>query len=234
MKTIYLLAVAALAVQPVAAGTLKGVVKAQLSSAPKPEVLKMGEDAACAQKHAQPVTADRLVLDADKNLKNAFVYLKSGAGIEGQTFRPPQEPAVLDQKGCLYSPHVLGLMVGQGLKVLNSDGLLHNIHLTPKANKEFNRAMPAISKKIVLPGANFAKPEVMIPVKCDAHPWMGAYIGVLPHPFFAISAADGSFAIEGVPPGSYVVEVWHEALGARTQNVQVGEGAAIANFTLAK
>lgn len=214
------------------AGTLKGVVKAQMASVPAPAVIKMDEDATCVQKHTSPVTVDHLVLDANKNLKNVFVYIKSG--LEGQTFRAPQEPVVLDQNGCMFAPHVLGMMVGQGLKVLNSDGILHNVHVVPKANREINKAMPAFSKKIVLPGANFAKPEVMIPIKCDAHPWMSAYVAVVSNPFFAVTAADGSFEIKDVPPGAYVVEAWHEMLGAKTQNVQVGDGAATANFTLSK
>lgn len=235
MRAVHLLMVAALVAgaQLAAAGTLRGVVKAQMANVPAPQVIEMGEDATCVQKHSHPVAAETLVLDAAKNVKYAFVYIKSGLP-EGQTFRPPQEPVVLDQQGCMYTPHVVGLMVGQGLKVLNSDGILHNVHLMPKANKEINKAMPAFNKKMILPGVNFAKPEVMIPVKCDAHPWMGAHIGVLPHPFFAVSAADGSFEIRDVPPGSYVVEAWHEVLGARTQNIQVGEGVATANFTLAK
>lgn len=232
MKGSYLFAVLLIAAQTSYAGTIKGVVKAQLASTPPAVVVKMTDDPTCMAKHTTPVSEEKLVLDAGKNVKYAFVCIKSGFP-EGQVFRAPVEPAVIDQNGCMFSPHVVGLMAGQGLKVLNSDGVLHNVHLQGKANREINKAMPAFTKKMVLPGTNFAKPET-IPVKCDAHPWMNGYVVVAGNPYFAVTAADGSFEIKDVPAGNYVVEVWHEYLGAKTQNVQVGDGVAAANFTLSK
>jgi plastocyanin len=232
MKGAYLLTALLLAAQVGYAGTLKGVVKAQLTGAPPAAKVKMTDDPACLAKHPEPVSEERLVLDANKNVKYAFVSIKSGLP-EGQAFRAPVEPALIDQNGCMFTPHVVGLVAGQSLKVLNSDGVLHNVHLTGKANREINKAMPAFTKKMVLPGTNFAKPEI-IPLKCDAHPWMAGYVVVAANPYFAVTAADGSFEIKDVPAGNYVVEVWHEYLGAKTQNVQVGDGIAAANFTLAK
>ncbi|MBI2504073.1 MAG: hypothetical protein HYW07_12675 [Candidatus Latescibacteria bacterium] len=234
MSRAYLLAVTLVVAGAHAApaGSIKGVVKAQLTGAAPSAEVKMTDDPACLAKHTKPVSEEKLVLDASKNVKYAFVGIKSGFP-EGQAFRAPVEPAVIDQNGCMFTPHVVGVMAGQGLKVLNSDGVLHNVHLMGKANREVNKAMPAFTKKMVLPGTNFAKPET-IPLKCDAHPWMNSFVVVAANPYFAVSAADGSFEIKDVPAGNYVVEVWHEYLGTKTQNVQVGDGVATANFTLSK
>jgi hypothetical protein len=232
MNSFCLLAALLLAAQAGHAGTIKGVVKAQLTGAAPSAEVKMADDPACAAKHTKPVSDEKLVLDAGKNVKYAFVSIRSGLP-EGQALRPPVEPALIDQNGCMFTPRVVGVMAGQGLKVLNSDGVLHNVHLMGKANREINKAMPAFTKKMVLPGTNFAKPET-IPLKCDAHPWMAGYVIVTANPYFAVTAADGSFEIKDVPAGNYVVEVWHEYLGTKTQNVQVGDGIAAANFTLSK
>jgi plastocyanin len=216
----------------VQAASLKGVVKAQVSGAPPSTQVQMSDDPSCAAKHTTPVRDEKLVLDANKNVKYAFVSIKAGLPATPAP-RPPAEPALIDQNGCMFAPRVVGVMVGQGLKVLNSDGVLHNVHLMGKANREVNKAMPAFTKKMVLPGTTFAKPET-IPLKCDAHPWMAGYVVVAPHPYFAVTAADGSFEIKDLPPGKYQVEVWHEYLGTKTQEVQVGDAGATANFTLAK
>lgn len=232
MKGSCLLAALLFAAQTSYAGSIKGVVKAQLASVPPAATVKMTDDPTCMAKHVAPVTEEHLVLDANKNVKYAFVSIKSGFPAT-QVFRAPVEPAVIDQNGCMFTPHVVGLMAGQGLKVLNSDGVLHNVHLQGKANREINKAMPPFTKKMVLPGTNFAKPEI-IPVKCDAHPWMNGFVVVAGNPYYAVTAADGSFEIKDVPPGNYVVEVWHEYLGTKTQNLQVGDGVAAANFTLSK
>jgi len=131
----------------------------------------------------------------------------------------PATPAVLDQKGCVYAPHVLGLQVGQTLEIRNSDSTLHNMHAIPENNREFNKALN-------LQGLNhthtFSTAEVMIPFKCDVHRWMRSYVGVLAHPFFAVTGADGAFQLTGLPPGTYTVEAWHEKLGRQTQSVTIG------------
>ncbi len=219
-----------LAAGPAASGSISGVVKADAKKIPAAKPVKMATDPDCVAKHTEPPISERYVVDADKNVKNVFVYIKTG--LEGQTFESPKRPGELDQVGCTYAPRVLGLMVGQPLRILNSDRLLHNVHMMPKVNEEFNKAMPARVRKMPVPGKVFSQPEVMVPFKCDVHPWMKAYIGVLPHPFFAVSAADGSFAIEDVPPGKYTLEAWHEFFTDQVQEIEVADGAVTVNFGL--
>jgi hypothetical protein len=154
------------------------------------------------------------------------VYVKTG--LEGRTFPVPATAAVLDQKGCMYTPRVLGVMTNQKIRILNSDPTLHNVHALPKKG-EFNVGMPRAGMEIE---KSFTDPEVMVHVKCDVHPWMSGWIGVLPHPFFAVSAADGSWSIPDLPAGTYTIEAWHEKLGTSTQTMTVGEGATLSlDFT---
>jgi plastocyanin len=147
-----------------------------------------------------------------------FVYVKDGLG--GLKFPVPSTPVVLDQKGCRYAPHVVGVQVGQGFEVLNSDSTLHNVHALPTANREFNTGQPLAGLRY---SHRFSTREVMVPFKCDVHPWMRAYIGVLDHPFFGVTGADGTFTLTGLPPGTYTVEAWHEKLGTQTQTVTIGD-----------
>ena len=212
------------------AGTITGVVKVQAAKISSAKPVKMDADPDCVNMHTTRILSERFVVDGDNNVKNAFVYIKTG--LEDQSFDVPTEPAVLDQKGCVYMPHVLGMMAGQPLRILNSDGILHNVNVQPKKNKGFNRAMVASRKQMTVPGKVFAKPELMVPFKCDVHPWMVSYAAILPHPFFSVSAADGSFAIADVPPGKYTVEAWHEFFANQTLEVEVGQDARTVNFTL--
>ena len=216
--------------QPGEAGTIQGVVKVTAAKIPSPKPVKMSTDPDCAAKHTTPHMSERFVVDGDKNVKNVFVYVKTG--LEEQTFPSPTKPGKLDQVDCAYTPRVMGLMIGQPLLILNSDKLMHNVHMIPKLNEEFNKAMPARRKKLPVPGKTFAQPEVMVEFKCDVHPWMSAYLGVLPHPFFAVSEADGSFAIADVPPGKYTVEAWHEFFENETQEIEVGEQPLTLSFAL--
>jgi plastocyanin len=164
-----------------------------------------------------------------KSLANVFVYVKDGLG--NYMFDTPTEPAQIDQQACRYHPHVFGMMVGQTLEILNSDPTLHNIHALPKGNQEFNTGQPIQGMKTT---HVFTKPEVMVPFKCDVHGWMNAYVGVLPHPFFAVSAADGTYTIKGLPPGTYTIEAWHEKLGTKTQSVTIGASESkTADFSFA-
>jgi plastocyanin len=215
------------AVDPSKAGKIAGKVTLE-GTPPAAEPIQMAADPNCARMHTTPVTQEFVVAGEGGGLANAFVYLKSG--VQGD-YPPPAEPVVLDQQGCIYHPHVIGIQVGQPLEIVNSDETLHNIHAMGKANKEFNIGQPVKGLKTQ---RTFDAVEVMVPFKCDVHKWMNSYAGVLDHPFFAVSGADGSFTIDGVPPGSYTVEVWHEKLGTKEMNVTVAEGAtADANFTLA-
>ena len=145
-----------------------------------------------------------------------FVYVKDGLG--DRAFPVPPTAVVLDQKGCRYTPHVLGIQVGQALELLSSDNTLHNIHAVPEQNREFNRALQLAGMKHT---HTFSTKEVMVPFKCDVHGWMNAYVGVVEHPFFAVTKDGGRFELKGVPPGTYTLEAWHEKSGVRTQQVTI-------------
>jgi plastocyanin len=201
------------------AGDVSGTAKFT-GTAPTREPLSMAADPTCAAIHTEPVLAENVLVNANGTLKNAFVYVKQG--LEGKTFPAPATPAVIDQNGCRYTPHVFGVQVGQDLQILNSDNTLHNIHSMAAKNKQFNLGMPIQGMKL---NKKFENPEIMVKMKCDVHPWMSAYIGVLPHPFFSVSGDDGSFSIKDLPAGDYVVEAWHEQYGAKEQKVTVTEGA---------
>ncbi len=208
------------------AGSISGVVK--VVDAPRRKKIKMDADPKCAALHADAPLSDEVVVDANGGVQYAFVWIKSG--LEGKSLPAPKTQAVLDQKGCRYEPHVVGVMVGQELLIRNSDDLLHNIHALPFENKEFNFGQPS---KGMEEKKSFAKQEVMVKVKCDVHPWMSAWIGVVSHPCFAVTDASGKFEIKGVPPGKYTVEVWQEKYKSVTADVEVKAGAAsAANFEM--
>jgi len=146
-----------------------------------------------------------------------FVYVKDGLG--QYIYDTPTESAKIDQMNCRYHPHVFGMRVGQPLEIINSDPTLHNIHALPKGNKEFNTGQPIQGMKTT---HTFEAKEVMVPFKCDVHGWMNAYVGVLDHPYFATTGADGKFELKTLPPGTYTIEAWHEKLGTTTQMVTLG------------
>jgi plastocyanin len=202
--------------------TISGMVKYE-GTAEKPRVVRMDSDPLCMPEG--PQTSEVLLVGPGNGLQNAFVYVKDGLG--DRQFPAPSTPVVLDQKGCKYMPHVFGVQVGQPVIIVNSDPTLHNVHAVPKANSEFNFGQALKGMKTT---RMFDKTEVMVPFRCDVHGWMAAYGGVLPHPYFAVSNADGSFEIKGLPAGTYTVEVWHERLGTQTTKVTVdGKSGAKAN-----
>jgi plastocyanin len=173
----------------------------------------------CAVFHkGKVITPDVLITEG--KLQNVFIYVKEG--LEGMFFNPPSKPAVLDQLGCFYEPHVLGVQVGQKILIKNSDPTLHNVHAKPKLQREFNIGMPVIGMQVT---KMFQKAEVMIPLSCDVHSWMKMYVGVLPHPYFAVSQENGKFMIKDLPEGKYTLEAWHEVFGTKSQivNIQAGE-----------
>ncbi len=208
-----------------AVGALTGSISLE-GTAPAMKEIQMSADPNCARLHSSPVQ-QQFVVGENGKLGNVFVYVKSG--LEGRTFPVPDEPVMIDQQGCMYVPHVLGIRAGQTLVVRNSDETLHNIHAMPKNNPEFNIGQPV---KGLETKKTFENVEVMVPFKCDVHKWMNSYAGVLDHPYFAVSAPDGSFSIPDLPVGDYVVEAWHERFGTLEMNVTVAESATVeANFT---
>jgi plastocyanin len=213
---------------PARAGAISGTVTFE-GDVPSLPPIKMDADPGCAKKHGKPAAAEMLVLGADKKMANVFVRVISG--LAKKDYPAPKEPVVLDQDGCQYKPHVLGVMVGQPVKILNSDGLLHNIHALPEVNKGFNQAMPASVKEAE---HVFTQEEFMFKIKCDVHPWMGAYVAVLSHPYFDVTSTDGKFSIANLPPGTYKIEAWHEKLGTKTADVTIsGDETKSVDFTLA-
>jgi plastocyanin len=198
------------------ASTVTGTVTFD-GKVPALKPLAMDADPACAKKHAKPVPSEMLVLGSGNTMGNILVWVSKGLPA-GKTFPVPKAPAVLDQKGCVYEPHVGGIMVGQAYRILNSDGILHNVHALPKVNRGFNRPMPATVKEST---ATFDKAEPVFQIKCDVHPWMSAYLGVFTHPFFSATKTDGKFTISGLDPGTYEITAWHERLGTQTATVTV-------------
>jgi plastocyanin len=199
----------------VAASTITGTVV----FAGKPPVLRpldMTAEPICHKKHgSKPGPNEALVLGNGSTMGNIMVWVSKGLPA-GKTWPAPKTPLVLDQDGCQYKPHVMGIMVGQPYRILNSDGILHNIHTLPKINPQFNRGQPATVKEMT---TSFGKPEGMLQVKCDVHPWMTAYIGVYTHPFFSVTGTDGKFNISGLDAGTYEITAWHERLGTQTASI---------------
>lgn len=195
--------------------SFKGVV-------PKLSLLDSSADPACP---ADPQPQDAVVINNGK-LANVFVYVKNGLG--QTSFTPSSQPVVLDQKGCRYIPHVLGLIVGQPLKVLNDDNAQHNIHPMPAHNEEWNESQMPRGQPII---KTFQHPEMMIPVQCNQHPWMRMYLNVMDNPFFAVSGGDGSFQIKDLPAGEYTLAAVHEKFGEQDVKVTVApEQTASAKF----
>jgi plastocyanin len=197
------------------AGTITGTVVFE-GKVPNLKPLSVAAEPMCSKKH-ETVPNEALVLGAGNAMANVLVRVVSGIPA-GKSWPVPKEPVTMDQQGCQYLPHVMGLMVGQPFKVLNSDGILHNVHALPKVNQQFNMAMPPTRKEAQ---ATFGKEEGMFIVKCDVHPWMQAYLGVFSNPYFAVTKADGQFSIANLDPGTYTVEAWHEKLGTQKATVTV-------------
>jgi plastocyanin len=200
-----------------AASTVTGTVTFE-GKAPPLKPLAMDADPACAKKHTTPVPSEALVLGSGSTMGNIIVYVSKGVPA-GKTWPAPKTPVTLDQNGCQYKPHAQGIMVGQPYRILNSDGILHNVHSLPKINTQFNKPMPPTLKEAT---TTFTKPEPIFQIKCDVHPWMTAYIGVFTHPFFSVTGTDGKFTISGLDPGTYEITAWHERLGTQTASVTVG------------
>jgi plastocyanin len=200
-----------------AGATITGTVTYE-GKVPNLRPLAMDADPVCAEKHKEPVPSEVLVLGSGNTMGNVLVRVVGGLP-PGKTWPAPKEPVTLDQNGCQYKPHVMGIMIGQPYRILNSDGILHNIHTLPKINKAFNKAMPPTVKETE---TSFDKEEAIFEIKCDVHPWMRAYVGVFTNPFFSVTGPDGKFTITGLDPGTYEIEAWHEKLGTQKASVTVG------------
>ena len=196
-------------------GGLAGIVKFD-GAPPRQKVINMGADAKCAALHDGKVMSDEMVVSPEGGVKWAFVYVWTG--LQGEAPKPSSKPVVFDQIGCRYVPHVQGLQLGQKLVFRNGDDLLHNVHGLPFENKEWNFGQPSKGMENEAP---ITKQEVMVKVKCDVHPWMGAWVGVLEHPYFATTAEDGRFTIPELPAGKYGVMVWHAGLQSPEKPVEV-------------
>jgi len=187
-------------------------------TAPKANTLDMSAVPACVNAHKTPVKSEEVIVNSNGTLKNVFVWVKSGLPAD-TTWQVPSANVELTQIGCMYSPHVVGAMTGQNLDIKNADPTGHNIHPLPANNPDFNQSQPPGSADIM---HSFARQEVLVPVKCNVHPWMRAYIGVVSHPFFAVTGEDGTFSLKGLPPGTYTIQIVHEKYGTQEQQITVG------------
>jgi hypothetical protein len=217
---------AAAVVDPATAGSIGGQVMFE-GTPPEPRVINMDAEPECAEMYTEGPFSQNVVVNDNGTLANVFVYVKSG--LEGMDFPTPGERVVLDQINCRYVPHVLGVQTNQPILIRNSDDLLHNVNPEPKNSRSFNVGQP---KKDMETERSFPAAEIMIPVGCDVHGWMSAYIGVVDHPYYATTGENGSFELANLPPGEYVVEAWHEEYGSQEMTVTVGEQeAASVTFT---
>jgi hypothetical protein len=215
--------------EPQGGATITGKIKFTGTKPVMPKI-DMSEEPKCKAKYTSaPPTDEAVVVNPNGTLANVFVYVKSGLPANAK-YPTPSEPTEIDQDGCHYRPHVLGVMVDQTLAIKNSDGILHNIKAKAVKNRPFNISQPTTMTST----RKFAAPEVMVALECNVHGWMHAWLGVLPHPFYAVSGGDGTFTIKGVAPGTYTLEAWHEKYGAQTASVTVtGTETKTADFTFA-
>lgn len=204
---------------PAAQGATGEITGKVLFEGTKPQLreIHMNKDPECVRENQGRVVYQQDgAVNPDGTLPNVFVFAKSGA--QELHFSPPSTPVVLDQQGCIFVPHVLGIMVGQTLKVLNSDFTTHNVHAMASNNHRWNESQP--------PGAapfykKFEHPGIMIPVECNEHPWMKAYVGVVSNPFYGVTGPHGTFTIKNVPPGTYTIEAWTATFGNLEKTVTV-------------
>jgi hypothetical protein len=182
----------------------------------KPKQIDFSPDPICEAANPEALTEDVVVTDG--KLANVIIYVRAGESLNTYSFEVPSTEVILEHKRCQYVPRVLGLMTEQTLKVVNSDATTHNNHPIPKINREWNQTQPPGGEPIE---KRFPLPELFIPIKENQHPWQKAYVGVFTHPFFSVSATDGSYKITGLPAGQYTIVAWHEKYGEETVDVSV-------------
>jgi len=205
-------------VDPSTAGSVSGKILFTGKKPPKKKI-DVDEDRQCAAMHKAGLYDQSVVVNPNGTLANAFIYVKTG--LEGKTFEPPTTPVTIDQKGCWFEPRVIGIQTGQPLNVTNSDPVTHNIHPMAQVNRAWNQSQDPGSEPLK---RKFMAREIMIRVKCNIHSWMRAWIGVVEHPYFAVTGTDGSFELKNLPPGDYTVEAWHEQYGTQEVKVSVRPG----------
>ena len=203
---------------PSATAVVRGLVKV-VGPRPAPTRINMNADPSCAKLHPGGVTSEEVLAAPDGGLQNVVVFVSEGLG--DRAFDPPPPPITMEQKDCMYAPHVFGVRVNQELDIVNHDATTHNIHPVPANNREWNKAQPPGTRV----DATFTREEIAIPMKCNIHPWMRSYVAVFKHPFFAVTDKAGNFELKNLPPGDYTIEAWHEKLGKSTQKISVGPGA---------
>ena len=209
-------------------GTITGLTLFT-GEAPARVDIDMTVDPVCAKLNLDPIKEDTIVNDG--RLANVFVYVKSGSVLDSFNFETPPSPIILERKGCQYVPRLLGIQVRQPLQVINADPTVHNINVQPKLNPAWNRSQPPKVEPIV---QQFDHPETFIPLKDNQHPWEKGWIGVFAHPFFAVSGQEGSYRIDGLPPGDYTIVAWHEMFGEQEVKITVRPKEWIPlNFTFA-
>jgi hypothetical protein len=208
-------------------GTITGKVTFD-GVAPAPKKIDMSAVPSCEHAHPNGALSEEVVINPNHTVKNTFVWIK--AGVPNLNWQVPATPVAIDQKGCVYVPHVVGVMTNQPIAISNSDPTNHNIHPMAQVNAEWNESQPPGSEPRL---QRFPKQEVMVPLKCNVHNWMRAYIGVVAHPFFAVTGDDGTYTIKGLPPGSYTIEIVHEKFGRQERQVTVGaKETQTADFTI--
>jgi plastocyanin len=195
-------------------GSLSGTVKFD-GTPPAPKKIEVTKDQEVCGKNGPEIVDPALIVSSGGGIQDVAVVVKA---TKGKALEVPTEPVTFDQNGCEYKPHVLAFPAGSTISILNSDGILHNVHVMGKENPEANRAQPKFQKKI---DWKVEKPEWPIAVKCDAHPWMHAYWLSMDQPYFAVTDADGNFKITDLPPGDYDVEIWQGELGKKTEKVTI-------------
>lgn len=210
---------------PYRPGLIRGTIR--VVDPPRRKLIRMDADPEAAALHQESVWSEEVVVDPENGVKGAFVYVKKG--LEGRRF--PMPPAVvLKHDKALFQPRILGLRAGQDLKIRNEDDFLHCTHAFPYNNREFNFGQRSRGMEET---KRFDHVEIMVPVKCDVHPWERGWIGVIDHPFFAITESGGTFELKDVPPGRYTIEVWQERYKPVSREIEVrGRGPLILDFTL--
>ena len=216
--------VPAMNVDPATTGSLTGTVTLD-GPPPTYKPIDMSASPACVQANPRPVVPAVVVTGDQGGLANVVVYVKQG--LRNYRYDTPAQTAVLEQKNCMYVPHVVALMTGQPFEVQNNDPTMHNVHPMPRQNRQWSRSQPVGSAALK---ETFARPEFAMSVLCNIHPWMRSMVFVFDHPYFAVTPKTGSFELKNLPPGTYTIEAWHESLGTQDQTVTVGprESKAIA------